>query len=136
MSEIKNLIQDLPEITPTQRVLFSSMADKFYQKLPESLYMNQYQLQEELGSTHEQWNNFLKIREIDRYIQKEIAGMAEIAARKAISSLQSGGASSSDIQAAKQLLETSKLLKQKTGGVQQIVIMHLPPKEYEHGKTI
>lgn len=136
MSEIKEIINQVEELSATQRVLFSSMADKFYALLPESLYMNQYQLQEEVGSTHEQWNNFLKIREVDRYIQKEIAGMAEIAARKAISQLQSGGASSSDIQAAKQLLETSKLLKQKTGGVQQIVIMHLPPKEYKHETDI
>lgn len=130
MSEIKEIIQGIPDLSATQRVLFSSMADKFYQALPESLYMNQYQLQTKIGSTHEQWSQFLKTKEVDRYIQREMASMAEIAARQALANLQSGGASSSDIQAAKQLLETSKLLKIKAGGLQQVVIMHLPPKEY------
>lgn len=105
------------------------MAKTFGDHLPDTLYMNHYQLAEEFSFTPIQWNDFLKIKEIDQIIESEIAQIAEIGARHALAQLQTGKANSADIQAARELLANSKLLQQKTNQRPQIVLTRIPKKE-------
>src|SRR5699024_6935328 len=98
------------EINQLQRTVYANMAKVYENHLPDSLYLNHYELAEHFGHSHESWNKFLKIKEVDRLIESEIAQIAEIGARQALQRLQSGNAQSSDIQAAKEILSNSKLL--------------------------
>lgn len=104
------------------------MAKIYGEYLPDSLYLNHYQLSEEFGFTPMQWNEFLKIKEIDQVIESEIAQIAEIGARHALANLMRGQASSADIQAARELLANSKLLQQKTNQRPQVVLTRIPYK--------
>lgn len=113
----------------TQKTLMYTMAEHYEINLPDSLYLNHYELSEEYGFTPSLWSQFLKIKEIDRLIEAEIAQIAEIGARDALKRLSSGTALSADIQAAKELLANSKLLKQKVNQRQQIIITRIPHKE-------
>lgn len=117
-----------------RKTLMTHMAQLYEGNLPGSLYLNHYQLAKEFGFTHENWGEFLKIREIDRLIESEIAQIAEIGAREALKRLQSGNAASVDIQAAKELIANSKLIKQRLNQRQQIIITRMQPKEVaKHG---
>lgn len=111
------------------KTLMYQMAKDFGDNLPDSLYLNHYQLAEEFGFTPAQWNSFLKIREVDQVIESEIAQIAEIGARYALAQLQSGRAQSADIQAARELLANSKLLQQKTNQRPQVILTRIPKKE-------
>lgn len=117
---------DMPQV---RKLIFHEMAELYEQGLPDTLYMTHYKLEEEFGFRHEEWSQFLKIREINRLIEAEIAQIAEIGARTALQRLQSGQAQSADIQAARELLANSKLLKQKVTQREQFVITRVPPKD-------
>lgn len=119
------------ELNKVAKTIMYQMAKVFEEHLPETLYMTQYELEDLFGFTHRQWQDFLKVREIDRLVENEIAAIAEIGARRALQRLQSGEASSQDIQAARELLANSKLLKQKTNQHPQIVVTRIPEKEKE-----
>lgn len=112
-----------------RKTVLHQMASIFESNLPDSLYLNHYQLSTTFGFTHTQWNDFLKIREVNQIVESEIAQIAEIGARYALERLQSGEVSSQDIQAAKELLANSKLLKQKTNQRPQVIITRVPAKE-------
>lgn len=124
-----DIISNIEGLNGMERTMLSSMADIFENNLPDVLYMTHYELEEEFGFTAIQWKRFLKLKEIDRAIEVEVAGIAEIAARQALARLQSGKAASADIQAAKQLLENSKLLKQKVDQPTRVVITRIPAKK-------
>lgn len=111
-----------------KKMLLVRQATVYAENLPESLYMNHYQLSDDFGFTPKEWIDFLKIKEIDRLIEAEIAQIAEIAARRALSNLESGEANSADIQAAKELLANSKLLKQKHNQRPQVILTRIKDK--------
>lgn len=111
------------------KTILYGLAKIYGEQLPESLYMNHYQLSEDFGYTPAQWNNFLKLKEVEQVVEAEIAQIAEIGARKALERLQSGSANSADIQAARELLANSKLLRQKNNQRPQLVITRIPKKE-------
>lgn len=117
------------EIDRVRKMLMHQMAQIFENNLPDSLYLNHYELSEEYGFTPSEWNNFLKMKEVDRLVESEIAQIAEIGARHALSNLMKGQANSADIQAAKELLANSRILKQKTNQRPQVVITRIPEKE-------
>ena len=126
-----DIVSNLDTLSGIEKTLMMSMAETYERHLPHVLYLNHYELAEHLGFTANQWKDFLKTREIDRAIEVEVANLAEIAARQALQRLQSGEAKSADIQAAKELLANSKLLKQKTEQPTRVVITRIPPKEKE-----
>lgn len=111
-----------------EKIVMMRMAENFQNNLPDVLYLSHYELAEKYGSSPTEWKKFLKIREVDRFIEIEIANLAEVAARSALQKLQSGKYSSADIQAARQLIEKSKLLTQKTDQPTMVVLTRVPPK--------
>lgn len=117
------------ELDRLSKTLMTRMAKLYEQHLPDTLYLNHYQLSEEFGFTPQEWNDFLRQPEIDMLIEAEIAQITEIGARHALAALQSGHANSADIQAARELLANSKLLQQKHNQRQQVVIMRIPAME-------
>lgn len=119
------------ELDRVLKMVMHRMAKIFEEHLPETLYMTHYELQDLFGFTHREWQNFLKLREIDMLVENEIATIAEIGARSALEKLQSGSASSADIQAARELLANSRLLKQKTNQHPQVVVTRIPQKRVE-----
>lgn len=123
-----DIVRELPVDNRIQRMLLNNMAKIYEENLPDSLYLNQYQLAENFGYTHQDWNKFLKLKEVDRLIESEIAQIAEIGARHALANLLKGQTNSADIQAAKELLSNSKLLQQKHNQRPQVVITRIPPK--------
>ena len=52
------------EMNRIERTLMYEMASIYEANLPESLYLNQYELANEFGFTHMDWNKFLKIKDI------------------------------------------------------------------------
>lgn len=128
---LEEYIADNEQLSNIDKQVFMRMARLYEEDLPETLYKNPYQLEDEYEGSAEQWKKFLRLPEINRFIETEIATMTEIAARRSLQQLQSGKASTQDIQAAKELLSSSKLLKNKTQRTQQHVIVRIPPKEME-----
>lgn len=111
------------------KTILETIAKIYEQHLPDSLSMNHYELAEQFGFTSKQWNLFLKDRDINHMIESEMANIAEIGARKALENLQSGKVASADIQAAKEILANSRILKQKTNQRPQVVLTRIPDKE-------
>ena len=124
----REIIKEIELENGVERTMFDAVAKIYDDYLPKSLSMNQYELSENFGFEAEQWKKFFKIKEVERAIEVETAGLAEIAARKALERLRSGNAASADIQAAKELLANSKLIKQKTKQPQQVIITRIPEK--------
>src|SRR5690625_5230092 len=117
------------EMNNISKMLLHRMAKLYEEHLPDTLYLNHYELSENFGYSPREWNEFLKIREIDQLIEAEIAQITEIGARYALANLQQGQANSADIQAARELLANSKLLQQKHNQRQQVIITRIPAKE-------
>lgn len=114
-------------ISPIKKSIFLKLAKIYQLNLPDSLYLNPYELTELLpSSTPQDWKSFLAIPEINRFIESEIATIAEAAARKALQNLQDNP-TSQDISAAKELLQSSRLLKQKLQNKQTVIMTYLPP---------
>lgn len=128
---LEEFIMDNQQINNIEKQVFMRMARLYEEGLPETLYMNPYDLEDKYEGSSEQWKKFLRIPEVNRFIEGEIATLTEIAARNSLKQLQSGKASTQDIQAAKELLSSSKLLKSKTQRTQQHVIVRIPAKKKE-----
>lgn len=114
-----------------QNLIKNKLNQVFYDNLPHSLYLNAYELSKQFGGTADDWKSFMKDPEVSRFIESEIASLAEVAARRALQSLANGSANSADIQAAKELLANSKLLKSKMSQKQNIVLTYLPQRSEE-----
>lgn len=120
------IVEDVPRI---KRMIFEQLAEIYENNLPNSLMLNHYELSEEYGYSPKDWDEFTKLEEIARVIELEIATIAEVGARKAIARLQSGHANSADISAAREVLNASKLIKQRVNQAPRIVITRIPAKE-------
>lgn len=102
----------------------------FQSSLPDSLYLSHYDLSKELGGTPTAWSNFLKDPENKRFIEREIASIAESAARRALNTLSDGSTvTSQQVSALKEILKNSELIQQKSNSKQTIIITHIPKKE-------
>lgn len=124
-----DIIRDVEDIPRVQLMIYEQMAEHYENGLPDTLMLNHYELSEMYGHDPRDWDKFMKIDEIARQIELEIASIAEVGARKAIARLQSGRASSADISAAKEVLNASRLIKQRMNQKPIVVITRIPPKE-------
>lgn len=131
---LQEIIESL-NFTPVKKQIYVKMAEEFEENLPGTLYMTQYDLEETLYGNAQEWREFLKIPEVNRFVEVEMAGLAEIGSRKALQRLQSTDASSPEIQAARQLIDNSKLLKQKVNQFQSFVVTRIPAKEANNDET-
>ena len=115
---------DLPEEMERMAIIFD-------QGMPDTLYMNHYELAEKTGIPSERWEEFLDLKEIQRFIQSKTAKLAEVAARKAIRELERRGSetTSGAIKALNDIIEKSKILQQANRRTKQIVFSYMPPRQ-------
>lgn len=122
-----DIVRDI-EMSGMEKTIMMSMAEAYEDNMPDVMYLNQYELTESFGFTIGQWKKFLKIKEVNRAIEMEMASVMEVSARQALKQMQSGKSTSADITAAKALLENSKLLKQKLDQPTIVVVTRIPAK--------
>lgn len=121
------------DLTQAEKIKYHKLAHIYEDNLPDSLYLNHYELSLNFGHSPSLWNQFLKLREIDRLVQSEIAQIAEIGARRALAKLQSGNFASQDVQAAKELLANSKLIQQNTKQYEKVVLTRINKQQGSEG---
>lgn len=102
-----------------------SMDEIFLDGLPETLYLNHY----ELHDAHPQflakdWRRYLK--EKDRFISQEITAVTEANARKALNKLSQGKLQQGDISAITNLLNRSEQLNKNMKAKVQTITTFLP----------
>jgi hypothetical protein len=120
---MEEIIQDL-ELSPHIKQVYQHMANLFQQNMPDALYLNYYKLEELTGIHFAQWEDFLDIPEIDRYINSKIQKLIEFDAKAALKSLaQDKTLSSQEITALKEVLTKSKLMKANQQQQQQVILM-------------
>lgn len=103
-----------------------SEIDKLFKKhLPDSLYLNHYQLAEELGYSPQQWKKYLK--ENRQFIDAELAEVTEAEARAALKHLTNPN-STQNVTALKELIAKSNLLTQKHNQKPTTIITYIPEK--------
>ena len=133
-----DIIQEM-SLSRLDKEIFLGYARIFDRDMPESLYLNFYELawgvtpaypEQDVypgnpNTTPDMWEKFLDLPEIYRYRTSKIAKLAEMDANKAMQRL---GASSDNVAALKEIVKTSKALQ--TGKQQQTIIMsYVKPKE-------
>ena len=133
-----DIIQEM-SLSRLDKEIFLGYARIFDRDMPESLYLNFYELawgvtpaypEQDVypgnpNTTPDMWEKFLDLPEIYRYRTSKIAKLAEMDANKAMQRL---GANSDNVAALKEIVKTSKALQ---GGKQQqtIIMSYVKPKE-------
>lgn len=110
---------------------FKPANEIFHAHLPDTLFMNHYQLHDEWRHiTPDEWRRFLL--DNDRFILKETAMITEANARGALQRLSSGKLNSGDAAAIAQLLKQSEQINQQAKDKTQFITMFMPdPKDRE-----
>lgn len=138
MDFMQNLQPKGEKPTIEQRIVKKerSMEEIFQEQLPDSLYMNHYDLYEAFPEhSAESWRRYLK--ENDRFILQETAAITEANARAALKHLASGNLKQGDATAIKHLLDRSEQINQSTKDKTVYMTTYLPdpaaPKQYVKG---
>lgn len=134
MQKAVDIVRSMEGLSYEQKEIFSYLALQFDQHLPDSLYMNYYELAKVIDRTSpDLWEQFLDLPDIYRYKQAKIAKLQEFAALKALRELENKSLldTAGAVSALKEILEKSKLIQESTKKRQQIVLTHIPPKENE-----
>lgn len=107
------------------------MKEIFEGNLPDSLYLNHYELAEQFGSTPAEWKRFLKDNET--FITQELTAIAEASARQALSRLSDPNVKvdSSTVSAVKTLLDRSEQLNRQNKDTTKLVMSFLPHPEMD-----
>lgn len=107
--------------TPT----LSSQEHYFNNHMPDSLYMNHYELALHFNEySPEQWRQFL--RDNDKFIMKEVAAITEAEARKALQKLSTGKLSAQEVSAIKQILDRSEQINKQSQDARTFITTHMP----------
>lgn len=134
MQKAVDIIRDMGGITFEQKQLYTYLAEQFDKNLPDSLYMNYYELAHVIERTNpDLWEGFLDLPDIYRYKQAKIAKLQEFAAVKALRELENKALleNAGAVSALKEILEKSKLIQESTKKKQQIVLTYIPPNKEE-----
>ena len=111
-------------------IAIDKMTEMFQSKLPSSLYLDHYELASTFGGTSQAWSTFLKDPETKRFIEREIASIAEASARKALSQLSGNDSiTSQQVSAIKEILNKSQLIQQKSQSKATVILTYLPQKQ-------
>ena len=117
----KSIIMDAEDMPYDDRQVFMHLADIFDQGMPNTLYLDYYELangttiyqhgdsrryEGNPGTTPEQWERFLDLPEIYRYKRGKIGKLGQYDAEKAMQSLKGR----SDVNAIKEILKAAKLM--------------------------
>jgi hypothetical protein len=113
-----------------ETALFLRMATYFEKSLPDSLYLDPYELHKMTGISNSFWKRFLKMPLIIQLIESEVAMIAEVKARSALKRLgDQSTVSPSEVAAVKALLDKSQILQEKQHDQKTIVFHHIPLDE-------
>lgn len=118
----QSIINDL-QLKRDDKLILMRLAKLFDENTPTALYLDYYELAEQLGATPHQWEQFLDIPEVWRYTKGKIAKLQEFAAVKAMKKLENDPSAAS----LKELIKTTKSL----GSGQQrekIILTYVKPK--------
>lgn len=141
----KTIIEDVEEMPYDQRQVFMHLADIFDAGMPNTLYLDYYELAngttiyEERdprhykgnpGTTPEQWERFLDLPEIYRYKRGKIGKLGQFDAEKAMQSLKGR----SDVNAIKEILKSAKMM---ADGQQRekVILTYVRPKGHKEATT-
>lgn len=100
----------------------------FRQHLPDSLYLNHYELADAYGGSPDDWRRYLN--ENQQFIALELAVISEAQARKALKTL-GGENTQQQVAGLKEIIRTSNLLSEKTQNRQSYVLLN-QPTEIDH----
>lgn len=126
-----DIVKSIEGLTPTVRQAYIRMAEIFEEKMPDSLYMNFYELSEITDMDADVWEQFLDLTEVNQFIKAKVAKLAEFEARKALNRLANDQLSSQDVQAVREILNSSKLLQQNLNQKPQVVLTFIPKTAFE-----
>lgn len=126
-----DIVKSIEGLTPTVRQAYIRMAEIFEEKMPDSLYMNFYELAEITDMDADVWEQFLDLTEVTQFIKAKVAKLAEYEARKALNRLANDQLSSQDVQAVREILNSSKLLQQNLNQKPQVVLTFIPKTAFE-----
>lgn len=126
-----DIVKSIEGLTPTVRQAYIRMAEIFEEKMPDSLYMNFYELAEITDMDADVWEQFLDLTEVNQFIKAKVAKLAEFEARKALNRLANDQLSSQDVQAVREILNSSKLLQQNLNQKPQVVLTFIPKTAFE-----
>lgn len=118
-------------INPNIKASYMRMAAIYVEKMPQSLYMNYYELAEATSISAMTWEAFLDIKEIDSWIMAKIAKLTESAARSALHKLSKSELSSNEISAIKELIAKSKILSQNQSQRPTVILTYIPQPAIE-----
>lgn len=122
------------DLEKSKKELFRYLAERFDDGMPDTLYMNYYELAKVYQGTHpDSWEEFLDTPEINRYVQAKIAKLQEFAALKALKQLEQKSTydNAGAVAALKEILEKSKLIQQSVKRKQRIVLTYMPERSNE-----
>jgi len=137
----KSIIMDMEDLPYDKRQVFMLLADIFDQGMPNTLYLDYYELANGTtiytagdprkydgnpGTTAEQWERFLDLPEIYRYKRGKIGKLGQYDAEKAMQSLKGR----SDVNAIKEILKAAKMM---ADGQQRekVILTYVRPRGYE-----
>lgn len=124
---LQNLQPKKAPLTVEERIVRDdrSLEEIFQSELPESLYMNHYDLHENFPHhSAEAWRRYLK--ENDRFILQEVAAITEANARQGLKKLASGQIKQGDSSAITQLLNRSEQINQSVKDKTVYMTMFMP----------
>jgi hypothetical protein len=134
MNTLTEILQVHPEFTsksPLERSITAALATAF-QDSKKAFALGPDELVFELNrGTEQQWREFLAMTPVKNYIRQRLAEEADIASRKALSTL-TREALSGDVQAINRLNDLAGLLNK--GSSNKIVVLHrIPRPEVSNG---
>ena len=124
---MRHIIEKL-DMKPHIKQVYLKIADTFLEHMPDSLYLDYYQLQELTDIPAHLWEIFLDMPDVQTFIVQKMAKLAEIHARQALQKLSNfKDLSSSDVTALRAMLENSKLISGKANNKPKVVAHFIPP---------
>jgi hypothetical protein len=130
MNNFEAAVREMDLTDETERESFIKMAKFYEQGLPDTLYMDPYELHVMTNFHNGLWKRFLKLPQVIQLIESEAAMIAEVKARSALRRLGSNEAvSPSEVAAVKALLDKAQILQEKQRDQKTIIFHHIPLQE-------
>lgn len=124
---MKQIVESLT-MNPLMKQVYMKMADIYEAKMPDSLYMNYYDLAKVSDASASVWETFLDLPDITNWINAKISKMTEYHARAALQKLATSNLSANEVSAIKELLSKSKLLQANQTQKPTVILTYIPQK--------
>lgn len=131
MNSIRKIIES-SQLSASKKAIFLKLADFFDENMPESLYLDYYQLADALpGSTPDLWEELLDLPDVQKFRNNKIAKLMKFKAVQALKQLEEASVQNKagQVQAINQLIEKSDLISANNSKRETYIISYMPPKE-------